>query len=261
MGHLPRPRRPRRPLRQPGPPPPRHRAHRPGPPPHPRTGRHDDIADLFCNRADHSMAVEGVAAARADYEQAAALARQAGSATYLAAALRGLGDIALLEGRPDEAERHYTDALARFDPHAMRSVGNRARTLVGLGRIAHLRGDLPAALEFHRRAAETAVSMGAFPEPARPLEALAGVAFAEGDAAAAAVLLGAAVTLRGTPTPPGTETSALTGHVRQALGGRSYECAYARGLAMSRARALLQAGVSEQVITASPLYTLFGESL
>ncbi|RBQ14493.1 AfsR/SARP family transcriptional regulator [Spongiactinospora rosea] len=219
----------------------------------------EDTADLLCNRADHTMAEraeEGIAVARADYEQAAALARQSGSATYLAAALRGLGDIALLEGHLDEAERHYTDALARFDPHAMRGIGNRARTLMGLGRIAHLRGDLPAAREFHRRAAETAVSMGAFPETSRPLEALAEVAYAEGDATAAAVLLGAAVTLRGVPTEP----SALTEDVRQALGDLPFEHAFTRGLTMTRARALRQAGVSEQVIAASPLHTLFDGS-
>ncbi|MFE1556205.1 BTAD domain-containing putative transcriptional regulator [Streptomyces sp. NPDC058734] len=107
-------------------------------------GAVEDSADLLVNRGDHHLPHDP-AAAREDYSGAAALARGSGSPAALAAALRGLGDIALLEGRPQEAERLYADALDRIDPHWVKSLGNRLRCLAGLGRTAEVRGDHAAA--------------------------------------------------------------------------------------------------------------------
>ncbi|MER7464910.1 BTAD domain-containing putative transcriptional regulator [Streptomyces sp. NPDC097981] len=120
-------------------------------------GALEDGADLLVNRADRRVA-EDAATARADYAEAAALARRAGSSTCLAAALRGLADLALLDGDPAGAERLYEEALERADPHWVKSVGTRVRTLVGLGRIAEARGDLAAARTRYREAAEAAVA-------------------------------------------------------------------------------------------------------
>ncbi|MET7464095.1 BTAD domain-containing putative transcriptional regulator [Nonomuraea sp. NPDC005501] len=122
-------------------------------------GALEDSADLLVNRGDH-LAGEDAAAARADYMRAAALARRAGSSTYLAAALRGLGDIALLEQDLAEAERLYVEALERLDPHWIKSLGDRVRTLAGLGRVAEAHGDRAAARERFREAGETAAVMG-----------------------------------------------------------------------------------------------------
>ncbi|MGO4425195.1 tetratricopeptide repeat protein, partial [Streptomyces sp. MCAF7] len=116
-------------------------------------GALEDSADLLVNRGDQ---LDDPAAARADYASAAELARRAGSPTCLGAALRGLGDIAALEGDLDEAERLYGEALERIDPHWVKSVGNRVRTLVGLGRVAEARGDHSAARKRYREAAEVA---------------------------------------------------------------------------------------------------------
>ncbi|WP_433247180.1 BTAD domain-containing putative transcriptional regulator [Streptosporangium sp. CA-135522] len=121
-------------------------------------GALEDSADLLVNRGDH---LDDPAAARADYAKAADLARRAGSSTYLAAALRGLGDIALLEGALDEAERLYVEALERIDPHWVKSLGNRVRTLAGLGRVAEERGEHSAARGRYREAAEAAGPPGA----------------------------------------------------------------------------------------------------
>ncbi|MEV0144131.1 MULTISPECIES: BTAD domain-containing putative transcriptional regulator [unclassified Nonomuraea] len=122
-------------------------------------GALEDSADLLVNRGDH-LAGEDAAAARADYLRAAALARRAGSSTYLAAALRGLGDIALLEQDLAEAERLYVEALERLDPHWVKSLGDRVRTLAGLGRVAEAHGDHAAARQRYREAGETASVMG-----------------------------------------------------------------------------------------------------
>ncbi|MEU6623196.1 BTAD domain-containing putative transcriptional regulator [Streptomyces litmocidini] len=122
-------------------------------------GALEDSADLLVNRGDHRLGPDP-ASARADYDRAMALARRAGSSTGLAAALRGLGDTALLDGDLTEAERLYTEALEQVDPHWIRSVGTRVRTFAGLGRVAEARGDRTTARTRYREAGEAAVAMG-----------------------------------------------------------------------------------------------------
>ncbi|MEW2412478.1 BTAD domain-containing putative transcriptional regulator [Streptomyces sp. NPDC046866] len=122
-------------------------------------GAAEDSADLLVNRGDHRLPGDP-AAARADYTAAAALARAGGSPAALAAALRGLGDLALREGSAQEAERLYADALDRIDPHWVKSLGNRVRCLAGLGRIAEARGDRGAARTYYRRAGACVAALG-----------------------------------------------------------------------------------------------------
>ncbi|WP_345524001.1 tetratricopeptide repeat protein [Streptomyces echinatus] len=76
-------------------------------------------------------------------------------------ALRGLGDIALEEGDLAEAERLYSEALERIDPHWIKSLGPRVRTLIGLGRVAAARSHHAKAREHYRQAAEVADTAGA----------------------------------------------------------------------------------------------------
>ncbi|TDD64221.1 AfsR/SARP family transcriptional regulator, partial [Actinomadura darangshiensis] len=159
-----------------------------------RLGALEDSADLLVNRGDYQA---GSDAARADYERAAGLARRAGSPTYLAAALRGLGDIALRAGDLDEAERLYSDALGRFDAHWVKSAGNRVGALIGLGRIAAARGDRDVAKHRYRQAIESAAMIGALAEAARGVEALA----ESSDENERRGLLDAAAALRGVACP------------------------------------------------------------
>ncbi|MDC7340807.1 tetratricopeptide repeat protein [Streptomyces lydicus] len=134
-----------------------------------RLGALEDSADLLVNRGDH-LAGDDPAGARNAYANAAALARRAGSSTYLAAALRGLGDIALEEGDLAEAERLYSEALERNDPHWIKSLGPRVRTLIGLGRVAAARSHHTEARTYYRQAAEVADTVGAHaPEVLRML--------------------------------------------------------------------------------------------
>ncbi|MFL4495482.1 BTAD domain-containing putative transcriptional regulator [Streptomyces sp. VTCC 41912] len=123
-------------------------------------GALEDSADLLVNRGDH-LARDDAAGARTAYAKAAALARRAGGSTYLAAALRGLGDVALEEGDLAEAERLYSEALERIDPHWIKSLGPRVRTLIGLGRVAAARSHHAEAREHYRQAAEVAAAVGA----------------------------------------------------------------------------------------------------
>ncbi|MFF0306493.1 BTAD domain-containing putative transcriptional regulator [Streptosporangium sp. NPDC004379] len=246
-------------------------------------GADEDASDLLCNRGDHRVrlarsagsesvpvpgsgghrSAEGRAAqgppdggldgARADYARAAELARRAGSPTCLAAALRGLGDIARLEGDPAGARRLYEEALERFDPHWVRSLSNRVGTLVGLGRVEEGLGRIAEARARYRQAVELAVSAGPIPDGARAVECLAGAALAEGDAAAAARLLGAAAALRGVTADGDPDAAGTAAAARDALGERAYEAAHREGLRLAPDEALRLAGVSEHVIRSSPV--------
>ncbi|MFF4402662.1 ATP-binding protein [Streptomyces sp. NPDC001480] len=119
-----------------------------------------DTADLLVGRGDH-LADTDPAAARADYTRAAELARRTGSPAGLAAAQRGLGDLALSAGETAEAERRYREALDLLDARWVRSIGSRVRALAGLARVAEIRGDRDTARLHYRRAAEAATVPGA----------------------------------------------------------------------------------------------------
>ncbi|MQY05793.1 ATP-binding protein [Actinomadura macrotermitis] len=204
-------------------------------------GAVEDRADLLCNRGDFQR---DPAAARADYEAAAALARRAGSPTYLAAALRGLGDAAFRDGDLAAAGRLYRDALDRFDPAWMKSVGNRVRALTGLGRIAAAEGDPAAACARYLEAVEAGTTVGATFESARGVLALAELALGEGDAEGAARLLGAAAALRGVPV----DESDVASSARAVLGDAAYTAAYETGARLSHADALRLAGLHEAAV-------------
>ncbi|MEV5873678.1 BTAD domain-containing putative transcriptional regulator [Streptomyces sp. NPDC052101] len=120
-------------------------------------GALEDCADLLVNRGDQRAGTDPTAA-RADYTRAAELARRSGSTGALAAARRGLGDIALAERDADTAQDLYTRALEHLEPHWVKGLGNRVRTLAGLGRTAEARGDHAAARARYRQAARAAES-------------------------------------------------------------------------------------------------------
>ncbi|MYT28550.1 MULTISPECIES: BTAD domain-containing putative transcriptional regulator [unclassified Streptomyces] len=130
-------------------------------------GAWEDYADLLVNRGDHRLA-DDPAAARADYTRAADRARRAGSATALAAAQRGLADLALLDGDPTAARHLYLQALEHQDSHWVKGLANRIRTLTGLARIAEERGELAEARARYRQAARSATASGAVPSTPLP---------------------------------------------------------------------------------------------
>ncbi|MFH7599878.1 BTAD domain-containing putative transcriptional regulator [Streptomyces racemochromogenes] len=123
-----------------------------------RLGALEDSADLLVNRADHLVDGDPERAG-ADYARAESLARRAGGSAALAAALRGLGDLALRQGDRARAESLYTEALERIDPHWVKSAGSRVRALAGLGRIAEACGDRAAARSRYAEAAASAAAV------------------------------------------------------------------------------------------------------
>jgi predicted ATPase/DNA-binding SARP family transcriptional activator/predicted negative regulator of RcsB-dependent stress response len=216
-------------------------------------GAAEDLPDLLCNRGDYRLRRDDRDGARADYERAAEIARRVGSTTYLAGALRGLGDLALTDGDLAEARRLYEHALERFEPHWMRSIGNRIGVLIGLGRVAAASGELAEARDRYRQAVEVALA-GPITLSARAIEALAGVTLAEGDPAEAARLLGAATALRGIKLDDDPEVAGTAAAIRAALGDDGYEAAYRAGLRLPLDDALRLTGASEQLIQSSPIH-------
>ncbi|WP_214325953.1 ATP-binding protein [Nonomuraea sediminis] len=207
-------------------------------------GAEEDLADLLCNRGDYGT---DPARRRADYERAAELARRTGTRTYLATALRGLGDVAREEGDLAGARALYEQALERSDPLWIKNAGNQARLLVGLGNVAEAEGDRATARSRYVEALEAATTSGGVSEGARAVEALAGLALPDSPQEAA-VLLGAATVIRGVAV-----VSPVEAGVRQALGDDGFEAARRTGERMSHAQALSTAGVREEVIAGSPI--------
>ncbi|WP_327582501.1 tetratricopeptide repeat protein [Nonomuraea sp. NBC_00507] len=218
-----------------------------------RLDAQEDVADLLCNRGDYRVhrartrSAGGLDAARSDYERAAGIARRAGSPTYLAAALSGLGDIARLDGDLAGARRLYEQALERFQTHWLKSARSRFNTLLGLGKVAEASGAPGEARIWYVRAAVAALA-GPVPEGARAVEALAGTVLTSGDATSAARLLGAATVLRGIPAGSDPDTAKVAAMARIALGDAPYEAAYRTGAQLSLADALRLAGVPEPAI-------------
>ncbi|HEX8006842.1 MAG TPA: tetratricopeptide repeat protein, partial [Trebonia sp.] len=221
-----------------------------------RLGALEDVADLLCNRGDYRVhqavhhAPAGspatLAEARSDYERAAEIARRAGSPTYLAAAMTGLGDIARLDGDLAGARRLYEQALERFQADWLKSTRSRFNTLMGLGQVAEASGAPGEARVWYVRAVEAALA-GPLPEGARAIDALAGTALVGNDAESAARLLGAATVLRGAGRP-GSGTAKLAAAARAALGDSPYQAAYQAGTLLPLADVLRLAGVPESAI-------------
>ncbi|HTI21031.1 MAG TPA: BTAD domain-containing putative transcriptional regulator [Kutzneria sp.] len=114
----------------------------------------EDAAELQCRRADNLLRIGEVAAARAVYERVAEL----NTPPALAAAHRGLGEIARLAGDLDTARELYGRALSEYRPGPIIAAEIRARILCGLGAIAVADGDAERAREHFQQARDEALT-------------------------------------------------------------------------------------------------------
>ncbi len=114
----------------------------------------EDAAELQCRRADNLLRIGEVAAARAVYERVAEL----GTPPALAAAHRGLGEIARLAGDLDTARELYGRALSEYRPGPIIAAEIRARILCGLGAVAAAVGDADRAREHYQQARDEALA-------------------------------------------------------------------------------------------------------
>ncbi|GAA5068059.1 BTAD domain-containing putative transcriptional regulator [Streptomyces similanensis] len=186
----------------------------------------EETADLLRSRAVVLLRRGGTAAAEADFEQAAALARRAGAGDKAAGARRGLGDAARLAGETARARALYEEAL-RMCAANWFSVGEVVRVLIGLGRAAAAEERVREAREWFRQAAVAAGDAASVLEPAEAAEALASVA---GTPERAAVLLGAGAGLRGAPAREDPDVVRTERETRARLSPQAYADAFERGV-------------------------------
>ncbi|MQY09490.1 ATP-binding protein [Actinomadura macrotermitis] len=204
-------------------------------------GASEDMADLWCRRAEVLVRRGDLAAAEAGYETAAGYARLAGAPDKSAGACVGLGTIARLRGDLPRARELYERALTGFTSSRFIAEAARAAALVGLGWVAAAEGDPGRARELHRESLGAAGDHPIFEHRAAAVAGLADVALTDGDGERAALLLGAASLLRGTPLDRDPDTVRVSEAIRGAVGDAAFEAARARGAALTPEEALVTA--------------------
>jgi len=196
-------------------------------------GAAEDMADLLCLRAEGLVRDGDLAAARAEYERAAVAARGSGAPERLASVYRGLGEVARLTGDLTEARRLLDAALEKCATGPFGADWERAHVFGALGRLATAERDADAARQWHRQALAIALGRRILPIAADAAEGLAGAAVLDGADERAALLLGAAVALRGTAVAGDPDVARVAAQAREPIGAAAFAAAYERGATLS----------------------------
>ncbi|HEY3707789.1 MAG TPA: BTAD domain-containing putative transcriptional regulator [Amycolatopsis sp.] len=205
-------------------------------------GAADDYADLLCRRADSRSLRGDVAGARADYELTISLARRSGMPETRASAYVGLAGLARRTGDLVTARSLVDRALAECTSSSYSVAAVRAAATIELGWIALADGH-PAQARTRMREAVTAA--GQWRDSmvlAAALEGVAGAATLEDRPEEAALLLGAAVAVRGTELVGQPDVTRVTATARARL-GPDFATKYAAGRALTTPKALTAAGI------------------
>jgi predicted ATPase len=200
-------------------------------------GASDDNADLLCRRGGSKLLHGDAAGARADYELAIEIARRSGMPESRAAGYVGLAFLARHEGDLATARALSELALSECPGGSFAAEGVRAGARISLGWVMAAEGDTDGAEKLHRAALVSADRWHDSTTLAYAVEGLAGVALSRDDPEQAAVLIGAAVTVRGTPFAVDLDAALLRATVRERLGD-DFDRAYRRGLGLRNAAQL-----------------------
>ncbi|MDX3352118.1 BTAD domain-containing putative transcriptional regulator [Streptomyces sp. ME01-24h] len=192
-------------------------------------GATESVAELLGERGRCGLRAGRYDEARADLTRSLELARGCGAREMFAGAHLGLGECARLTGDLAEARRLSGLALSESLDGWYTGENARAEAHIALGRIALEEGDTAAARGHFREAADVEHGARDLPLSAHVADAFAGLAFAEGDPAGAAVLLGLGAALRGPQVPAGSDAARTEEAVRAALGDPAHGAAHARG--------------------------------
>ncbi|MFD9965767.1 BTAD domain-containing putative transcriptional regulator [Amycolatopsis sp. NPDC058986] len=206
-------------------------------------GATDDNADLLCRRGDSRAAQGDLAGAREDYEVAIALAKRAGMPESRALGYLGLAGLARRGGDLEAAGALSERALAECPGGSFATEGVRTAAMISLGWIAVERGVAAEAGERYRLALLSGRRWHDGTAVASALEGLAGVAMLENEGERAALLLGAAVAVRGTAMAGDFDVARVRSAARDRIGLDAFDRAYGSGLTMPRQKALTTAGV------------------
>ncbi|MDX3214821.1 BTAD domain-containing putative transcriptional regulator [Streptomyces sp. ME02-6991-2B] len=211
-------------------------------------GATESVAELLGERGRCGLRAGRYDEARADLTRSLELARGCGAREMFAGAHLGLGECARLTGDLAEARRLSGLALSESLDGWYTGENARAEAHIALGRIALEEGDTAAARGHFREAADVEHGARDLPLSAHVADAFAGLAFAEGDPAGAAVLLGLGAALRGPQVPAGSDAARTEEAVRAALGDPAHGAAHARGAGLPADGAL----AALAVLTARP---------
>ncbi|MFI0419465.1 ATP-binding protein [Spongiactinospora sp. 9N601] len=203
-----------------------------------RLGSAEEEIDVLCRRAEALTRRGDLDDAAADCRRAAGLARQIADAGLLSLVRVRQAEIARSRGDLGEARELLSAAL-----DGARGNARVAEAHIALGRVAQAAGDVAEAVRRYDLAAGLSVG-----EPLTSL--LAPVAEAQatralltgGEDTRAALLLGAAVALRGLAVAGDRDVAGTAGAVRARIGPQAFAAAFARGAAMSREEALTALG-------------------
>ncbi|MEV6908235.1 BTAD domain-containing putative transcriptional regulator [Amycolatopsis sp. NPDC051071] len=200
-------------------------------------GASDDNADLLCRRGGSKLLHGDAVGARADFELAIEIARRSGMPETRAFGYVGLASLSRHGGDLATARALSELALSECSGRSFTAEGARAGARISLGWVAIAEGDTDRAEELHRLALRSADQWNDSTTAACAVEGLAGVALLRGDPEQAAVLIGAAVTVRGTPFAVDLDAALLRSSVRERLGDE-FDRAYRKGLGIRGAAQL-----------------------
>ncbi|GAA4604953.1 BTAD domain-containing putative transcriptional regulator [Actinoallomurus liliacearum] len=201
-------------------------------------GADEEVVDVLVHRAEGLTREGDLPAAVADVDRAEELSRRAGRADAPAAVHLGRAEIARFRGDLTEARRHLDEALRIAGNAGFGIEATQPWAYTALGRLAEAEGDDDAARTWHRRAVAAARESPIAVDLADAVTGLAGLAVRDGAGEHAAVLLGAAVALRGTTVARDRDADLAAAGARDLVGADVFAAAFARGAAMSRAEAL-----------------------
>ena len=166
-------------------------------------------------------------AARAELSRALPDAERIGLPELRAYAAYVAGDLARLDGRPEDAREGLLRAVNLAAPTEV-AQQLRAVAATGLGYLAGAEGDLDAARDWHTHALATARFTADAPVIAGTLVGLADLALRKGNPERAAELLGAGFAIRGTTDRSVPDEERVADETRSALGetryGEAYQC-------------------------------------
>ncbi len=200
-------------------------------------GASDDNADLLCRRGGSKLLHGDVAGARADFELAVEIARRSGMPESRAFGYVGLASLSRHGGDLATARALSELALSECRGGSFTAEGALAWARISLGWVAAAEGDADQAEELHRLALVSADSWHDSTTTACAVEGLAGVALLRDDPERAAVLIGAAVTVRGTAYAVDLDAALLRTTVRERLGD-DFDRSYRQGLGLRGAAQL-----------------------
>jgi len=166
--------------------------------------------------------------ARAELARALPDVERVGLPELQAYAAYAVGDLARLDGRPEDAREALLRAVVLSTPPEV-AQQIRAVAATGLGYLTGAEGDLDAARDWHAQALAAARFTADAPVVAGTLVGLADLALREGDAERAAELLGASFGIRGSVDRSVPDEERAADAARSVLGDARYGQAYQRG--------------------------------